>query len=294
MARNRNRIKRSCGSVIFDVMVVAVVTLITVICFYPMLYVLMASFSDPVLLMNNRVPLLLPLGCSLDGYTIVFHNPNIWLGYRNTLFYVSFGTALNMLMTVLGAYALSRPHFTGKKAVTFFIVFTMYFNGGLIPNYMLLRSLKMLNTIWAIVIPGAIGTWNMLILRTAFKGIPASLEEAAVIDGANDFQVIRHVLLPVSKASIAVIFLFYAVGHWDAWFNSMVYLPRAREFYPLQMFLRETLISNNTLEGATEVDFSAELVKYCTIIVSTLPILCLYPFLQRYFVKGVMLGSIKG
>ena len=294
MARNRNRIKRSCGSVIFDVMVVAVVTLITVICFYPMLYVLMASFSDPVLLMNNRVPLLLPLGWSLDGYTIVFHNPNIWLGYRNTLFYVSFGTALNMLMTVLGAYALSRPHFTGKKAVTFFIVFTMYFNGGLIPNYMLLRSLKMLNTIWAIVIPGAIGTWNMLILRTAFKGIPASLEEAAVIDGANDFQVIRHVLLPVSKASIAVIFLFYAVGHWNAWFNSMVYLPRARELYPLQMFLRETLISNNTLEGATEVDFSAELVKYCTIIVSTLPILCLYPFLQRYFVKGVMLGSIKG
>lgn len=294
MLHHRNRIKRSLESNLFDAVVVVVVTLITVICFYPMLYVLMASFSDPVQLMNNRVPLLLPLGWSLDGYALVFRNPNVWLGYRNTLFYVAAGTALNMLMTILGAYALSRPRFTGKKTVTFFIVFTMYFNGGLIPNYMLLRSLSMLNTVWAIIVPGAIGTWNMLILRTAFKGVPASLEEAAVIDGANDFQVIRQVLLPVSKASIAVIFLFYAVGHWNAWFNAMVYLPRARMLYPLQMFLREILISNNTLEGATEVDFSAELVKYCTIIVSTLPILCLYPFLQRYFVKGVMLGSIKG
>lgn len=294
MAKHRNKIKQSFGSNLFDVIVFFIVTIITIMCFYPMLYVLMASFSDPIQLMNNRVALILPLGWSLNGYSIVFRNPNIYLGYRNTLFYVGFGTALNMLMTILGAYALSRQHFTGKKVITFFIVFTMYFNGGLIPNYMLLRSLSMLNTVWAIVIPGAIGTWNMLILRTAFKGVPSSLEEAAVIDGANDFQVIRHVLLPVSKASIAVIFLFYAVGHWNAWFNAMVYLPRARDLYPLQMFLRETLISNNTLEGATEVDFSAELVKYCTIIVSTLPILCLYPFLQRYFVKGVMLGSIKG
>ena len=134
----------------------------------------------------------------------------------------------------------------------------------------------------------------MLILRTAFKGVPSSLEEAAIIDGANDFQVILRVLLPVSKASMAVIVLFYAVGHWNAWFNAMIYLPRARELYPLQLFLREILIASNTVEGASEIDFSADLVKYCTIIVSTLPILCLYPFLQRYFVKGVMLGSIKG
>ena len=290
----RSQIKRSPGSRAFDMVVVLIVTLITIACFYPMLYVLMASFSDPIRLMNNRSPLIIPLGWSTAGYSIVFHNPNTWMGYKNTLIYVVCGTALNMLMTTIGAYALSRPSFTGRKAITFFIVFTMYFNGGLIPNYMLLRELKMLNTMWALLIPGAIGTWNMLILRTAFKGVPSSLEEAAIIDGANDFQVILRVLLPVSKASMAVIVLFYAVGHWNAWFNAMIYLPRARELYPLQLFLREILIASNTVEGASEIDFSADLVKYCTIIVSTLPILCLYPFLQRYFVKGVMLGSIKG
>ena len=289
-----NKIRGSFGSRAFDAAVYAIIALLTVICFYPMLYVLAASFSDPIRLMNNRGPILAPLGWSLGGYEIVLRNPNTWIGYRNTLLYVTAGTALNMVMTTLGAYALSRPHFTGKKVCSFLIVFTMYFNGGLIPNYLLLKELGMLNTVWALMIPGAIGTWNMLILRTSFKGVPASLEEAAIIDGANDFQVLRHVLLPVSKASMAVILLFYAVGHWNSWFNAMIYLTRARDLYPLQLFLREILIASNTIEEATEVDFSAELVKYCTIIVSTLPILCLYPFLQKYFVKGVMLGSIKG
>ena len=292
--KGRNKIRTSLGSRVFDMIVVAVVALITLMCFYPMVYVLAASFSNPVQLMNNRGPILAPLGWSLGGYEIVLRNPNTWIGYQNTAFYVLAGTALNMLMTVMGAYALSRPNFKGKKTITFFIVFTMYFNGGLIPNFLLVKELKMLNTYWALIVPGAVGTWNMLILRTAFRSVPASLEEAAIIDGANDFQILRHVLLPVSKASIAVIVLFYAVGHWNSWFNAMIYLPRARDKYPLQLFLREILIASSTLEEATEVDFSAELVKYCTIIVSTLPILCLYPFLQRYFVKGVMLGSVKG
>lgn len=292
--KHKNRIRASVGSRVFDVAVVAIVAMITLMCFYPMVYVLAASFSDPVRLMNNRGPILLPLGWSLGGYEIVLKNPNTWVGYQNTAFYVLAGTALNMLMTTMGAYALSRPDFKGKKAITFFIVFTMYFSGGLIPNFLLVKELKMLNTHWALIIPGAIGTWNMLILRTAFRSVPASLEEAAIIDGANDFQVLRHVLLPVSKASMAVIVLFYAVGHWNAWFNAMIYLPRARQKYPLQLFLREILISSNTIEESTDLDFSTELVKYCTIMVSTLPILCLYPFLQRYFVKGVMLGSVKG
>ena len=292
--QRKNKIRQSLGSQAMDAVILIIVTLLTIICAYPMIYVLMASFSDPIRLMNNRQPIFWPLGWSLGGYEIVIRNPTIWLGYRNTLVYVVGGTALNMFMTILGAYALSRPNFAGKKFFSIFIVFTMYFNGGLIPNYLLMKNLHMLNTMWALIIPGAIGTWNMLILRTAFKGVPASLEEAAIIDGANDFVVILRVLLPVSMASIAVITLFYAVGHWNAWFNAMVYLPRARQLYPLQLFLREILIASTTVEESTELDFSAELVKYCTIIVSTIPILCLYPFLQKYFVKGIMIGSIKG
>lgn len=292
--KRTNRIRKSLGSRCFSITVIAIVTLITIVCFYPMYYVLAASFSDPVLLMGHRGGLLAPVGFSIGGYELVLRNPNIYLGYRNTLIYVTAGTALNMVMTTLGAYALSRPDYTGKKAATFLIVFTMYFGGGLIPNYLLVKDLKMLNTMWALIVPGAVGTWNLLVLRTAFRSAPASLEEAAIIDGANDFQVLIHVLLPVTKASMAVILLFYAVGHWNSWFNAMIYLPRARQLYPLQLFLREILQANSIVETGATMDFSAELVKYCTIVVSTLPILCLYPFLQRYFVKGVMLGSVKG
>lgn len=293
MKRN-GRIRESLDSRFFSIMVNVLVTLITIVCFYPMYYVLVASFSDPVLLMNHRGGLLAPIGFSIGGYELVLRNPSIYLGYRNTLVYVIGGTLLNMLMTILGAYALSRPNFTGKKTFSFLIVFTMYFGGGLIPNYLLIKELRMLNTMWALLVPGAIGTWNLLVLRTAFKSAPASLEEAAIIDGANDLQVLLHVLLPVSKASVAVIVLFYAVRHWNSWFSAMIYLPRARDLYPLQLFLREILQANNFVEEGATMDFSSELVKYCTIVVSTLPILCLYPFLQRYFVKGVMLGSVKG
>lgn len=292
--KNSNKIRESFGSRCFDAAVLLVVTVITIACFYPMYYVLVASLSDPVRLLNHRGGLLAPAGFSIGGYELVLRNPNIYLGYRNTLIYVFFGTALNMVMTTLGAYALSRPHFFGKKLCSFLIVFTMYFSGGLIPNYLLVSELHMLNTMLALMIPGAIGTWNLLVLRTAFKSAPASLEEAAIIDGANDLQVLLRVLLPVSKASMAVIVLFYAVGHWNSWFNAMIYLPRARGLYPLQLFLRETLQTNAIVEDGATMDFSGELVKYSTIIVSTLPILCLYPFLQKYFVKGVMLGSVKG
>ncbi len=289
------KIRKSPLNRAFDVTVYFIVVLVTLLCFYPMLYVLFASLSDPIRLMNNRGPILWPLGTSLAGYKIVLKNPNTYIGYGNTFFYVAAGTALNMVMTILGAYALSRKDYFGKKAITFFIVFTMYFSGGLIPSFLLVKGLGILNSRLALLLPGAIGTWNMLIMRTAFRSVPDSLEEAAIIDGANDIQTLWHVILPVSKSTCAVVFLFYAVGHWNAWFPALVYLPRARQLYPLQMFLRELLIVSVTVqEGATEVDLSTELVKYSTTIVSILPILCLYPFLQKYFVKGVMLGSIKG
>lgn len=279
----------------FDAGVYFTVILVAAVCLYPMLYVLFASLSDPVRLMNNRGLLFAPLGLTFDGYKTVLSDSNIYIGYGNTFFYVSVGTALNLVLTVLGAYALSRGEFWGKKFVTFLIVFTMYFSGGLIPNFLLVKSLGILNTRLALIFPTAIGTWNLLIMRTAFRSVPRSLEEAAIIDGADDLHILIHVTLPLSKATLAVIFLFYVVGHWNEWFPALIYLPRARNLYPLQMFLRERLITSNTVqEGGAELDLSTELIKYCTIIVSTLPILLLYPFLQKYFVKGIMLGSVKG
>lgn len=289
------KIKRTKEDIIFDIFVYIVITVVALVCLYPMLYVLFASLSDPVQIMFHRGGLLWPLGFSLKGYEAVINKPDIWSGYANTLFYVVLGTALNMVMTTIGAYALSRRDFMFKKPFTMMIVFTMYFTGGTIPNFLLVKNLGLLDTRWAIILPVAIGTWNLLVMRTAFASVPAALEEAALIDGANDLQILTKVVLPVSKATLAVIFLFYAVGHWNSWFNALMYLPRSRTLFPLQLILREVLISNAdvaTSDGS--VDFLGESIKYATIIVSTVPILCIYPFVQKYFVKGVMMGSVKG
>lgn len=288
------KIKHSTDELVFDGINFTIITLITLICLYPMLYVLFASFSDPILLMNNQGPLLRPLGFSLEGYNVVLKNVNTWIGYKNTIFYVIVGTAINMAMTTLGAYALSRKNFMLRKFFTIFIVFTMYFSGGVIPNFLLVKNLGLLDTRWAVIIPVAVNTWNMLVLRTAFVSIPESLEEAARIDGANDFTLLFRIIVPVSKATMAVILLFYAVGHWNSWFNAMIYLPRSRDLFPMQLFLREILITSTSVSSdENQVNYLGELVKYTTIVVATLPILCLYPFLQKYFVKGVMMGSVK-
>jgi putative aldouronate transport system permease protein len=291
----KNKFHKKKEEIIFDVFVALVVGIIALLCLYPMMYVLFASISDPIRIMYHTGPLFWPVGFSLKGYETVLRRPDIWIGYGNTIFYVVVGTGLNMVMTTLGAYALSRKNYMFKKFFTMIIVFSMYFTGGIIPNFLLVKNLGILNTRWAIILPVMVGTWNMLIMRTSFASVPESLEEAALIDGANDFQVLWRVILPVSKATMAVIILFYAVGHWNSWFSAMVYLPRARNLFPLQLFLREILISSSDMSsGDVTVDFIGELVKYATIIVSTLPILCLYPFVQKYFVKGVMMGSVKG
>jgi len=270
--------------------------------------VLFASFSEPLELMKHRGLLMKPLGFTVNGYILVFKNPNIINGYINTLFYVIVGTALNLLLTSMGAYALSRRNILWKNAMMFCITFTMFFGGGLIPTYLLVKSVGLINTRWALIIPGLIGTYNLIIMRTSFAAIPDSLEESAKIDGANDFTVLFKIIMPVSKAVLAVILLFYAVGHWNAWFNAMIYL-RDRKLFPLQLILREILISNDlqsmsrtggqaaeamTQANADTVYLSRVLVQYCTIIVATVPILLLYPFVQKYFVKGVMIGSLKG
>ncbi|MDR3193483.1 MAG: carbohydrate ABC transporter permease [Treponema sp.] len=289
------KLRLSFGDRIFNITNTLLISLITLLCLYPMFHVTVASLSEPIRIMNHQGPLVWPLGFSLEGYRVVLSNPNISTGYFNTIFYLVIGSAVNMAMTTLGAYALAQREFMLKKAFMLMIVFTMYFTGGIIPNFLLVRSLGLLNTRWALILPGAIGTWNMLVLRTAFRAVPQAMEDAARIDGANDFIILIKVIIPVSKATMAVILLFYAVGHWNSWFNAMIYLPRARNLYPLQLFLRETLIANSEVAGADPtIDFVGELVKYSTIIVSTVPILLLYPFLQRYFVKGVMMGSVKG
>lgn len=293
------RIGRSWGEKLFDVINYTLVTLVCLICLYPMLYVLFASFSDGNALYTHVGPLWAPLKpFTLNGYKTVLKNPDIITGYINTIIYVVGGTLFSMILTILGAYVLSRKGFKLKKFCTMFVVITMYISGGMIPTFIVVRDLGMLNTRLAIMIVGSVSTWNMIVMKTAFAAVPQGLEEAAIIDGANELQVLTRVLLPTSKATLAVIVLFYAVGIWNSWFNAMIYL-QDRDYYPLQLFLREILVEGADMEGniqvqsGTGVNFIKPLLKYCTIIVSTVPILCVYPFVQKYFVKGVMMGSLK-
>ena len=285
---------RSPGDRIFIGTVYIITGLMALMCLYPMLHVLFASISDPIRLMQHTGVILKPLGFSLEGYKIVLKNPNIPVSYLNTIIYVVVGTSINILMTTLGAYALSRKGYMFKKTITLLIVFTMYFNGGLIPNFLLVKALGMYNTIWALVVPGAISTWNLIVMKTCFQAIPVSLEESARLDGANDFVILLKVFLPLSKATMAVMLLFYAVTQWSSWFNAMIYLSDRKKF-PLQLIMREILIANSTGGNTMDSDvmFLEEVVKYATIIVSTVPVLCIYPFVQKYFMTGVMMGSVK-
>jgi len=264
---------------------------------YPFLYVLFASFSEAASLLQHRGVMFKPAGFDLGAYKAVFSNPMIMKGYENTLLYVILGTTINLLMTAVGAYVLSRPNLYFKHIMMFFIVITMVFHGGLIPSFLLVNDLGMMNTIWALLIPGAINTFNMIIMRTSFQGIPVSLEESARMDGASDWMILFRIIIPLSMPVIAVMILWYAVGHWNSYFSALVYL-RNREWYPLQLVLREILIANNTdamMTSAASDDKYAigETIKYAAIMISSLPIICLYPFLQKYFVKGVMIGAIK-
>lgn len=286
---------KAMGDRIFIIAVYVLMGLMALACLYPMWHVVMASFSDPIELMRHTGVIWKPLGISLEGYRVVIQNPNIPVSYLNTIFYVLLGTSINMLLTTLGAYALSRKGFMFKKTLTLLIVFTMYFNAGLVPNFLLVKGLGLYNTVWALVLPGAVSTWNLIVMKTSFQAVPVSLEESARLDGANDFTILFRIFLPLSKATVAVMILFYAVAHWSSWFNAMIYL-RDRSKFPLQLIMREILIANST-SGNTLMDtdamFLQEVVKYATIVVSTVPILFIYPFAQKYFMAGVMMGSVK-
>ena len=292
--------KETAGELIFEWGNKAIIFILTLIFLYPLWHVIMASFSDANLLIAHTGALLRPQGWSLRGYQAVFNNKNILSGYANTIFYVSAGTVLNIIMTTLGAFVLSRQKMYFKKFLTLFVIITMYINAGLIPEFLLVRNLGLYNSRAALLLPGLVGTWNLIVMRTVFNQVPRSLEESAMIDGANDFTILTRIILPVSKATIMVMVLFYAVGHWNSWFSAVIFL-RDRDKYPLQLFLREILLMNNTADSsisaadATTSDFFmlGEVIKYSAIVVSTVPILLIYPLVQKYFVTGVMMGSLK-
>ena len=270
---------------------------ISMVCLYPVIYVLFASLSNNNQLMQHTGPLAAPAGFSLAAYSRVFKNPMILIGYRNTLFILVVGVALSLFMTALGAYFLSRKDVLFKKPVMMFIIFTMFFSGGMIPTYLNLRDLHLINTLWGLIIPAAISTYNMIIMRTGFMSIPDSLTEAAVIDGAGHFRILFSVILPLSKAIMAVMVLYYGIAIWNSWFWASAII-RERELYPLQVILREILLQNSALEMSIGVDAGdqdsiALTIRYATIIVSTVPVLCIYPFLQKYFSKGAMIGAVK-
>ena len=287
----------SKGEKIFRFVNLIVLIVLSIACLYPLLYCLWASLSDSNQLMAHRGILLYPLEFTLNAYKKVVENPMVLIGFKNTFIVLAGGLFFNMVLTVLGAYFLARKDIYFKNFVLLIFMVTMFFSGGLIPTYLTVKSLNLDNTLWAVILPTAVNTYNMIILRTGFASVPYSLCEAAKIDGANDLSILKNVYLPLTKASLAVVCLYYAVTHWNSWFNAAIYL-NDRHKYPIQLVLREILITNDlssmssgaSLEDIQGVGLS---IQYATIIVSTLPILALYPFLQRYFVTGVMLGSVK-
>lgn len=287
-------IKRSMGEKAYGLCNGAILVLLALVTLYPFLYVVFASVSDPVKLLGNTNMLLRPAGFTLNAYKKVFSNAAIYTGYMNTIFYVVAGTSINIVATCMAAYVLSRKQLKLRRFFTLLFIFTMYFNGGLIPNYLLIKDLGMINSRLALIIPGAVSTFNLMIMITGFEGIPQALEESARIDGANDWVILFKIIMPLAKPTIMVIMLYYAVGHWNSWFNAMIYIRDADKM-PLQMFLRDILTRSQlgAMAGQMEVEDVGQTIKYATIIVSTVPILCVYPFIQKHFVKGVMVGAVK-
>ncbi|WP_199621179.1 carbohydrate ABC transporter permease [Paenibacillus alkalitolerans] len=286
------------GDRLFDVLIYTVLTALMIVTLYPLLYVTFASFSEPGQLIAHKGALLRPLGFSLEAYKSVFKNPGILTGYRNTLFILVVGVTINLFMTSLGAYVLSRKQVMWNKLFIFFIVFTMFFHGGLIPFYLVVKGVGLIDNLLATIIPFAINTFNLIIMRTAFMAVPDSLEESAKMDGANHFTILFRIILPLSMPVIAVMILYYAVEKWNGWFYASIFI-KDRDLFPLQLTLREILIANSTdsmAEGAAAADRHqiGETIKYATIMVASVPILCVYPFVQKYFVKGVMIGALKG
>lgn len=293
----KHRMKTSLGSKVFDVCnVVFMLSLIAVI-LIPLLHVVSASFSSPASYVRHEGLLLSPVDFCLDAYKAVARNKNIITGYMNTIFIVVVGTTISIITTLIAAYCLSRKNVMWKNVLMMGIVFSMYFSGGMIPFYLVVKGVSLNNSIWSLIIPSAISTYNLIIMRTAMASVPESLEESAKLDGANHWTILWKIMVPLVKPTIAVICLYYAVSNWNSWFNAMLFI-RDKSGYPLQLVLREILLQNDTsamTAGAGADDYLiSETIQFATIVVATLPILSIYPFIQKYFVKGVMIGAVKG
>lgn len=297
---NSKTIKESGADRLFTIFNYIMLTLVLILVLYPLVYVVSASFSSSSAVLSGRV-WLWPVEPTLEGYKAVFKNTMVLKGFTNTIFYTLAGTAINLVLSVMAAYPLSRKDFRGRNVFMLLFVFTMLFNGGLIPTYLIVKDLGMIDTVWAMLIPSALSVWNVIIMRTYFQTtIPNELLEASQLDGCSDFRFLRSIVLPLSGPILAVIALFYAVGHWNQYFNAMIYLKRS-DLYPLQLVLRDILVQNEVnidmlgdAKTAAARQGLRELLKYSLIVVTSVPLLVVYPFLQKFFVKGVMIGSIKG
>lgn len=293
-------IRRSNGEKVFNVINIGIMLMVTIATLYPFLYVLFASFSEGSKLLQHKGALLWFEGFSTAAYDRVFATESVRIGFQNTLFYLVVGVAGNMFFTILAAYALSRKGVMLTKVLTLLLTFTMYFSGGMIPTYMIYHELGLVGNRWALIVNGLISTYNMIILISSFREMPDALEESARIDGAGDWTILFKIVVPLSLPSIMVIALYYAVSRWNSWFPASLYLTNVRD-WPIQMFLRRMLIEEQMEEmmagsgaGTMEADSISQTLKYAMIMVSTVPILAVYPFIQRYFVKGIMIGAVKG
>jgi len=292
---------KSIPEISFTIVLGLICAAIFLLIAYPLYFIVIASISDSVLVSTGKV-LLFPKGISFFGYSEIFQDSRIWTGYRNTIFYTAAGTLVNLLVTLPAAYVLSRKEFKYGKYIMFAFVFTMFFNGGLIPTYLLMKDLHLINTVWVFIIPFCVNVFYLIIARTFFENsLPKELYEAAAMDGCSHFKYFMTVALPLSKALISVIGLYYLVGHWNNFFTGLIYI-RSNELQPLQIVLRDILLSNQVFSGGAGTGGSAggyaqryaDQIKYGVIIISTLPVLLVYPFIQKYFDKGVMIGSVKG
>ena len=285
----------------FDICMTAISLIIVMMVLYPLILVVSSSVSDPVAVASGEV-LLFPKGFSLAGYKRVFQDENIMLGYANTLFYTVIGTIINLIVTVPAGYVMVKSEVPGTKIIMKLFLFTMYFSGGMIPSFLLVKSLHLYNTRWVLLILGAFSVYNCIICRSFFAGLPKELEEAAYIDGSSYINTFLKVVLPLSKALLGVMVLYFAVGHWNSYFNAMIY-TYDKDIQPLQLFLRRILILEQNSaemmtaggdEYAAQQQYIASLIKYAVIVVSSLPLMIVYPFLQKYFEKGALIGSVKG
>ncbi|WP_372660814.1 carbohydrate ABC transporter permease [Cohnella sp.] len=299
MAAVKSTIRDSSGDKIFLFTIYAVLSVVLIVVLYPLIYIISSSISSPAAVTSGRV-WLWPVDISFKGFEVLLNTPQVVTGYGNSIFYTIAGTMISVALTIMIAYPLSRRSFFGRNVLMMLITFTLLFSGGLIPTYMVVKEVGLIDSRWALLIPNAIWVWQVIIARSFFQSsIPDELFEASEIDGCSDLRFLRSVVIPLSMPIIAVLVLMYAVGQWNAYFDALIYLKSA-DLFPLQLILRSIIIQNNSVGGVTDAlkmverQQLAELLKYSLIVVATLPVLIIYPFVQRYFVQGMMVGSVKG